>query len=145
MLGCKKIFCIAMEEQIPSSTPPQFQALSAPSPDQLPLPSTITPEVLEALKARAREEAVRMTLTQNQNLTQEPPQESREYPNPQQRVQTSFQVPLQNNSQIVYVRRNMTLAELIVVFVISCGLVFGAQAAWNFSANVLPRLEIKVK
>ena len=46
--------------------------------------------------------------------------------------------------EVVYVRRNLTVAEVIVVFIISCGLVFGIQASWNFATNVLPKIEIKV-
>lgn len=46
---------------------------------------------------------------------------------------------------VVYVRRNLTIAELILIFAIACGLVTGVQFAWNFAANVLPKIEIKVK
>ena len=51
---------------------------------------------------------------------------------------------IEQPQQIVYVRRNLTVAEVIAVFVISCGLVFGIQIGWNFATNVLPRIEIKV-
>ena len=51
---------------------------------------------------------------------------------------------LEQQQKVVYVRRNLTVAEVIVVFVISCGLVFGIQAGWNFATNVLPKIEIKV-
>jgi hypothetical protein len=37
------------------------------------------------------------------------------------------------------------VAELIVVFAISCGLVVGIQGAWNFASNHLPRIEIKAR
>jgi hypothetical protein len=54
------------------------------------------------------------------------------------------QIP-QQSPRVVYVRRNLTVAELALVLLLSCGLVTGVQAAWNFASNVLPRLEIKVK
>ena len=131
MLVYGQIFCTVMEEQIPSSTPPQ--AIEPPS-----IPPGITPEMLEAMKARAREEAVRMTLLQQQQ--QQTPQE--EVPVAQRMPAPSFIPP---QPQVVYVRRNLTVAELIVVFAIACGIVTGVQATWNFTSNLLPRIEIKAR
>ena len=84
-----------------------------------PIPGTITPEQLEMMKARAREAAVRTTLEQRQQQMVPP--------------------------QVVYVRRNFTVAELILVVLLSCGLVTAVQVGWNFAAKTLPRIEIKVK
>ena len=50
-----------------------------------------------------------------------------------------------NQPQVVYVRRNLTVAELLLVLLLSCGLVVGAQEIWKFTAQILPRIEIKVK
>jgi hypothetical protein len=133
MLVCGKTFCITMEDQVPSSNPPQFQGLK-----ESPIPGGITPELLEQMKARAREEAIRMTILQQQAAAQE----QAEYPTAQPEVPSRFQIPQQ---QVVYVRRNLTVAELILVFAISCGLVTGIQAAWNFASNNLPRIEIKAR
>ena len=94
------------------------------SSDLVPLPGQISPEQLEALKARAREMAIQQVLSQSQ----EQPQPS-----------------YQPQSKVVYVRRNLTVAELLLIFALSCGLVTGLQAAWNFGSNLLPRLEIRVK
>jgi hypothetical protein len=47
--------------------------------------------------------------------------------------------------QVVYVRRNLTVAEIILVFVLSCGIVTGIQWGWNVVTNVLPRVEIRVR
>jgi hypothetical protein len=88
-------------------------------PSQLPSLPQISLEQLEEMKARAKELAIQQTMAQQQ-IAQQPP-------------------------QVVYVRRNLTVAELLLVFLLSCGLVTGVQAAWNFATNVLPRLEIKVK
>jgi len=98
-----------MEEQIPPSQPPAPQSSEPP----------ITPEMLEMLKARAREAAVQQTLGQRTTI---PPQPQR----------------------VVYVRRNLTVAEILIVILLSCGIVTGIQWTWNFATNVLPRIEIKV-
>jgi hypothetical protein len=85
----------------------------------VPTPGTITPEQLEMMKARAREAAMRTTLEQRQQQM----------------------VP----QQVVYVRRNPTVAELILVLFISCSLVTAVQIGWEFAAKTLPRIEIRVK
>ena len=77
----------------------------------------ITPEQLEEMKFMARQQAIQQITQQRQSTKQQ---------------------------EVVYVRRNLTVAEVIVVFIISCGLVFGIQAGWNFATNVLPKIEIKV-
>jgi hypothetical protein len=46
---------------------------------------------------------------------------------------------------VVYLRRNLTVAEFILIFAISCGIVVGGQTIWNFGAKFLPSIEIKVK
>ena len=134
MLVYGKIFRITMEEQIASSIPPQ----AVEQPQMPPVPQGITPEMLEAMKARAREEAIRMTILQQQQQVA-PPEEVPLAPRPSVPV---FQQP---QPQIVYLRRNLTVAELIIVFAIACGLVTGVQAAWNFASNHLPRIEIKAR
>ena len=95
-----------MEEQVAPSQPPSM--------------AQITPEQLEAMKARARELAIQQTMAQQMAAPQEQP-------------------------QVVYVRRNLTVAEILVVFAISCGIVTGIQGAWHFTTNVLPRIEIKMR
>ena len=84
-----------------------------------PIPGTITPEQLEMMKARAREAAVRTSLEQRQQQVVPP--------------------------QIVYVRRNLTVAELILIVFLSCGLVTAVQVGWDFATKTLPRIEIQIK
>lgn len=104
-----------MEEQLPPSQPP----ISQPS-----LPEgQITPEQLAELKARARELAIQQTLAQ----------------------QAALQQQQQPQQQVVYVRRNLTVAELLLVILLSCGIVTGIQWSWNTLSNVLPKIEIKVR
>ena len=93
-------------------------------PSQPPMPQPpegqITPEMLAQMKARARELAVQQAIAQQQQLPQQQP-------------------------QIVYLRRNLTVAEVLLVILLSCGIVTGIQWGWNIATNVLPRVEIKVR
>lgn len=112
-----------MEEQIPSSVPPEFQN-----------PPKLSAEQIEMLKAVARERAIAQTISeqqQPQRLVTPPP---------------SFQPPVpQPKPEIIYLRRNLTVAELLLVLLLSCGLVTGVQALWNLGSRILPQIEIKVK
>jgi hypothetical protein len=109
-----------MENQIPPSNVPGATEPLEGNP--MPFLQNISPQQLEELKARAREAAIRMSVEQAQ--APRPPQVA---------------------PQVVYVRRNLTVAELLIVFVISCGLVTGIQVGWNFATNLIPRIEIKLK
>jgi aconitase B len=91
---------------------------------------SITPEMLEQMKARAREAAIRTAMLQRQPAPGAPLQES-----------TAFQP----QPQVVYVRRNLTVAELIVTIFLACGIVLGVQAGWNLGTKLLPRIEVKIK
>lgn len=89
-------------------------------PSQPPVNPQITPEQLQQMKARARDLAIQQTLAQNAPVS--PPQ-----------------------PQVIYVRRNLTLAEIVIILLLSCGLVTGVQFTWNFVNDFLPRLEINIK
>ena len=89
-------------------------------PQQMTLEGQITPEQLAQLKARAREIAVQQAIAQQAALPQQQP-------------------------QIVYLRRNLTVAEVLLVILLSCGIVTGVQWTWNIVTNILPRVEIKVR
>ena len=106
-----------MEDQVPSSTPPQ-------------IPGQITPEMLEGMKQQAREMAVAQYMTQQQRP---------------HRLQPSQTIHPLEPQRVVYVRRNLTVAELIVVFVLATGLIVGIQTGWRFASENLPRIEIRVK
>lgn len=94
-----------------------------PSQPPMPQPSVpqITPEMVAEMKARARELAVQQTIAQQAVI-----------PQPQQ-------------PQVVYVRRNLTVAEVLLVILLSCGIVTGVQWTWNIATNILPRIEIKMR
>jgi hypothetical protein len=89
-----------------------------------PTQAGITPEQLEQLKARAREAAIMQVYQQ------------------QQAQPTPLGRPPE---QVVYVKRPLTVAEMILMLALSCGIVFGGQFIFNIAANTLPRIEIKVK
>ena len=89
-------------------------------PSQPPRNPKNTPEPLQQMKARARDLAIQQTLAQNAPVS--PPQ-----------------------PQVIYVRRNLTLAEIVIILLLSCGLVTGVQFTWNVVNDFLPRLEINVK
>jgi hypothetical protein len=109
-----------MEEQVPASNFPPVQ-------------QGITPEQLEQLKARAREAAIMQTYQQQKPTVQqinEPLPQASYYPLP---------------TKVVYVKRSLTVAEIGLMLLLSCGIVFGIQFAVNFAVNTLPRIEIKMK
>lgn len=85
----------------------------------MPIPGSISPEQLAEMKARAREMAMQQAL--------------------------ASQAQMQPTQQVVYVRRNLTIAELLVVFLISCGIVTGIQGIWYCATNVLPRIEVRMR
>jgi hypothetical protein len=110
-----------MEDQVPASQMPvQIPEATGVNP----FTNRVTPEQLEEMKARARELAIQQTMAQQAAIQQQVPQQQ---------------------PQIIYVRRNLTVAELVLILLLSCGLVTAAQAGWNFISSNLPRLEIKVK
>jgi hypothetical protein len=111
-----------MEDQIPGSTPPEFQN-----------PPKLSAEQVEMLKAIAREHAIAQANAEPlpQRLVAPPP---------------SFQPPVpQPKPEIIYLRRNLTVAELLLILLLSCGLVTGVQALWGLGSRILPQVEIRVK
>jgi hypothetical protein len=89
-------------------------------PSQAPEIPSISPGQLEEMKARAREMAIQQAFAQQSVQQQQQP-------------------------KIVYLRRNLTVAELLLVFLISCGIVTGIQWSWSILSNILPKIEIKVR
>ena len=85
--------------------------------------------------AAMRQEAMQRAVQQvtGRPMTEKPPVPPQPQPMPQ------------SEPQVVYVRRNLTLAELVVVFAISFASVVAIQAAWSFATDVLPRIEIRDK
>ena len=113
-----------MEGQVPASQQPDLNPGRPP----------MTPENLEAFKEEARRRAI-MQAMQDQQVRQVP------QPQPQQpRVQYQPPAP---QPQVVYVRRNLTVAEMGLMLLISVGILAGIQFTWNFSTDILSRIEIR--
>jgi hypothetical protein len=91
---------------------------------QTPLEGQITQEQLAEMKARARELAIQQTLAAQA---------------------TRYTAPPQPEPRVIYVRRNLTVAELLVVFLISCGIVTGIQGLWYLGTKVIPNIEFRIK
>jgi hypothetical protein len=115
-----------MEQQIQNEVASEFAAMPKLSKEQV-----------EMLKAIARERAIAESMTeQNIELAQ-----AQRFTGPPPSV-----VPSQTQQpQIVYVRRNFTVAELGLVLLLSCGIVLGVQGLWGLGSRMLPQIEIKVK
>ncbi len=88
-------------------------------PMQQTLEGQLTPEMLAEMNARAMELAIPQTVPQR--------------------------LPMDIPPQVVYVRRNLTVAELLLVLLLSCGIVTGIQGLWYLGTNLLPRLEVRVR
>tara|TARA_S200002703_G_scaffold80254_1_gene69193 strand:- start:5207 stop:5728 length:522 start_codon:yes stop_codon:yes gene_type:complete len=65
------------------------------------------------------------------------------YPN--NTPQVNYVPQEQFNEEVRVVRRNLTLAELILIFAVATGSVLGVQAIWAFTTDFLPRIEIRAK
>lgn len=122
-----------MEGQVPASQPPEFN--TAPS---------ITPENIQALKEEARRRAIAQAMQDRQTMEQAPP---RPAPQPQYVPQPQPQrqfVPTPQPQPVV-VRRNLTIAEVGLLIAVSVGILAGIQFTWNFSTDILSRIEIREK
>lgn len=135
-----------MEEQVP--------------PSQDPGPAyNISPEELAAMKAYAREQAIRMTYQQpplpNQPSQVAVPQApvhnvpftsvSSFRPDIPQMQRAPEPVYDYSAPKVIYVARNFTIAELLVIGLLSCTVAFGLLKAWDFGSRYLPQIEVRVK
>lgn len=119
-----------MEDQVPSSTPPsrpvagQTEAAAGAT---FPMPK-LNIKQLEALRASIQQAPYPVTNAPLQAQPQ-PPQPTQQPAQP----------------RVVYVRRNLTVAEILVLLALSCVLVTGVQFVGGKLFEFLPRVEIKVK
>lgn len=100
------------------------QQINQPQATQMPVPN------FSELRKKALEDAI-------QQVTSKRPAAA------PQTVQPVNQTAPQPN--IVYLRRNLTIAELAVVFLIAITGVIGVQAGIGFVSDILPRIEIRDK
>lgn len=116
--------CYVMDEQV--------QANPQPEPQGLP---RLSAEQVEMLKQIARDRAIAQASLEQQaqpvRIAAPPPSIQPPQPRPQ--------------PEIIYLRRNLTVAELLLVVLLACGLVTGVQALWGLGSRILPQVEIRVK
>mgnify|MGYP006908271697 CR=1 FL=1 len=136
-----------MEDQVPAnSIPDQPQQEFNPPP----LPN------FEEMRRRALQDAIEQVtqrpVTNAQNIQQPNRQPQTQYQPNKARIPNDFYPAEIANNQppvpepnVVYLRRNLTLAELGVIFLIAIGIVTGVQGAWHFASDILPRIEIRDK
>ena len=98
----------------------------------------------QAMREAALQQAIEQVATKRQNFPQQstPPQSM-----PAQQPLATPPQPVATPAQpkVVYVRRNLTIAEIMVVLALSCGLVTGVQFTWNAASDILSRIEIRDK
>ena len=114
-----------MEEQATSSqVPPAPAAPSMPN--------------FEAMRQLAMQQAIQQMAEQQSAPPAPQPRPSYIPQQPVAQPQPPTPAP-----QIQTTRQKLTKAELLAVFVIACIAVTGVQAVWNFTTNILPRIEIR--
>lgn len=138
-----------MQEQIPSSNPAQVD--EQPQYEQTYQEPTFNPENLESLKARARDLAMQQAIAARgmqppANPMPTPPlaQPPQAPPRPQPSPTPKYQAPAPQPN-VVYLRRNLTIAEILIILALSTGILAGVQFAWSFSTDILSRIEIREK
>jgi hypothetical protein len=160
MLHSYKDTTLSVEEQVPASQPPgnyyenpegpryqnpaEFNQAAVPEPQPAQQPGVVfnRPD-FQAMREQALQDAIaqvtqrQATGEQQQQFVQPPVQQPA--PISQPLVQTQVE------PQVVYVKRNLTLAEIIIVFAITTGCVLGIQGIWTVATDILPRIEIKDK
>lgn len=115
-----------MDEQVPASQ--EFEIPQAPQPQM--------PQMQQPDFAAMRKIAMQQAIAQHQQAKQREYEATIAAPEPQAMAQ---------QPNVVYVRRNFTVAELLVTFLIACGVVLGGQFTWHFFTDLLPRIEIREK
>ncbi len=96
----------------------------------------------QAMREVALQQAIEQVNARRQSFPQQP---APSQPLPQAAAPIREPAAASNQPKVVYVRRNLTLAEILVVLALSCGLVTGTQFIWNMGADVLSRIEIRDK
>lgn len=148
----------SMQEQIPSSNPAQVD--EQPQYEQTYQEPTFNPDNIEALKARARDLAMQQAIAARglqppvkpmaaAPIPQPPqapvrPQPPRPEPAQQPLPKQNYQPPVPQPN-VVYLRRNLTIAEILIILALSTGILAGVQFAWGVSTDILSRIEIREK
>lgn len=146
-----------MEDQVPSSNIPQeagnyYQNPEGPryqNPSDFAAAQQNQPTTnFEEMRRIALEQAIKQ-VTQQPVPQQAPPgmelsMDGSQYA-PQKYPTAPVTPTAQATEQVRVIRRNLTLAELILIFAIATGSVLGVQGIWAFATDILPRIEIRAK
>ena len=146
-----------MEDQVPSSNIPQeagnyYQNPEGPryqNPSDFAAAQQNQPTTnFEEMRRIALEQAIKQ-VTQQSVPQQAPPgmelsMDGSQYV-PQKYPTAPAATTPQVTEQVRVIRRNLTLAELILIFAIATGSVLGVQGIWAFATDLLPRIEIRAK
>lgn len=97
----------------------------------------------EAMRQEAMRRAIEQINAQKAAIPQPQPQPQPSAPAPVYQPAPTAQVTKQVAEQVRVVRRNLTKPEIAAIFVAACIAVTGVQAVWNFTTNILPRIEIR--
>lgn len=125
--------------------PAEFTA--AQEQTQVPVPD------FQEMRRIALEQAIQQVTQQQQATQQAPPPGMELSMDGSQYVPQKYpvapapapKITVQPTEQVRVVRRNLTLAELILIFAIATGSVLGVQGIWSFATDILPRIEIRAK
>jgi hypothetical protein len=148
---------LSVEEQVPASQPPGNYYENPEGPryqnpaeyDQAVQQPPQQPGVVynrpdfKTMREQALQDAIAQ-VTERQ-ATGQVPQQFVQVPAPIPAPTPQVLQPPAAEPQVIYVRRNLTWAELILVFAISTGCVLGIQGIWTLATDILPRIEIKDK
>jgi hypothetical protein len=118
-----------MTDSIPPSNAPEFNT-----------------QELAAMRKRALDEAVARVTGAPPAAPMAPPAPPAPVPTPPapEFPPTAMRMPVAPpQPEVVYVRRNPTLAEMLVALVVAVGIVAGFQAGWYLATDLIPRIEIR--
>lgn len=132
-----------MEEQVPESKQPGAY-YAEPNGQRYENPAEFSqaqnPGInFEAMRQEAMRRAIEQINAQRVSAPQPQPQVQPPVPAPVYQPAPTAQV----TEQVRVVRRNLTKPEIAAIFVAACIAVTGVQAVWNFTTNILPRIEIR--
>ena len=127
----------------PPPNPPIQQGAPNPIPGQPDMVYNV-PD-FQAMKETALQQAIKQVNARKQSVQPQQPVPSQPLPQPSAAVQQPVAAVPTSQQKVVYVRRNLTIAEILVILAISCGLVTGTQFIWAAGADVLSRIEIRDK
>lgn len=130
-----------MDQQIPSSVPPQGTELPFFNTGLESANSTITPQQLEEIKKIAKKRAFDQVMQQREAAG------NNSYkPNAVEQQESYQQTAVTQAENVVYVKRPLTVAEYLLIFLLASGFVASGQFIWKGLSNLnWPPFTIEIK